>query len=151
MHPFHEHFQLKMEVELVAIANKIWEKLGPGFSERVYHNAFEVELRVRCIPYETERIITIEYEGHNVGNLRADLIIGGKLIVELKSVTKLREEFENQAKNYMRLTGIKYALLINFPPVNGEIEARFFSSESKDDTRMVSTGGGILDQVGEAV
>jgi GxxExxY protein len=135
------------------MAARIWADLGPGFSERVYHNAFEVELRLAGIPYETERIITIPYRNHNVGNLRADLIINGEMIVELKSATKLKEEFVNQAKNYMRLTGIQSALLVNFPAVSGEVEARFFSGQSKDDGRegVVSTGGAVPDQAGEAV
>jgi len=138
---------------LKIMAEKIWAELGPGFSERVYHNAFEVELRLAGIPYETERIITISYRNHNVGNLRADLIINGEMIVELKSTTKLREEFVNQAKNYMRLTGIPYALLINFPAVSGEVEVRFFSAQSKYDDRegVVSAGGAVPVPHGEAV
>ena len=138
---------------LKLMAERIWAEIGPGFSERVYHNAFEVELRLAGIPYETERIITISYRNHNVGNLRADLIINGEMIVELKSTTKLREEFDNQAKNYMRLTGIPYALLINFPAVSGGVEARFFSAQSKDDARegVVSPGGAVLGPHGEAV
>lgn len=141
-----------MENELPAIAQKIWQTLGPGFSERVYHNAFEVELRLRGIFYETERILPITYEGHNVGNLRADLVIDGQIIVELKSTTKLKDEFENQARNYMRLTGIPSALLINFPAVSGEVEVRFFSDNTKDARQgVVSSGGGIPDQTGEAV
>jgi GxxExxY protein len=142
-----------MEYELRAMAARIWAELGPGFSERVYHNAFEVELRIAGIPYETERIITISYQNHNVGNLRADLIINGEMIVELKSTTKLKEEFVNQAKNYMRLTGIPYALLINFPAVSGDIEVRFFSAESKDDGHegVVPPRRAVSDQAGEAV
>jgi GxxExxY protein len=141
-----------MENELPAIAQKIWQTLGPGFSERVYHNSFEVELRLRGIFYETERILPITYEGHNVGNLRADLVIDGQIIVELKSTTKLKDEFENQARNYMRLTGIPSALLINFPAVSGEVEVRFFSDNTKDARQgVVSSGGGVPDQTGEAV
>jgi GxxExxY protein len=141
-----------MENELCAMARKIWETLGPGFSERVYHNAFEVELRLRGIFYETERILPITYEGHNVGNLRADLVIDGQTIVELKSTTKLKEEFENQARNYMRLTGIPSALLINFPAVSGEVEVRFFSDNIKDDRKgVVSPGGGVPDPSGETM
>jgi GxxExxY protein len=142
-----------MEIALRSMAERIWAELGPGFSERVYHNAFEVELRLAGIPYETERIITVPYHDHIVGNLRADLIINRDMIIELKSATKLREEFVNQAKNYMRLTGIPYALLINFPSVSGDIEVRFFSSQSKDDAHegVVPPGGTIPDQIGEAV
>ena len=54
-------------------ADKIYSQLGPGFSERVYHNAMEILLRKDSIPYESERIIPIDFEGHNVGNLRAEI------------------------------------------------------------------------------
>jgi len=121
-----------MKSELRDMAARIWAELGPGFSERVYHNAFEIELRLAGLRYETERILPITYEGHNVGNLRADLIVNGEMIIELKSTTKLKEEFENQARNYMRLTGISQALLINFPAVSGEVEMRFFCAQDKD-------------------
>ena len=47
-------------------ADKIYSQLGPGFSERVYHNAMEILLRKDSIPYESERIIPIDFEGHNV-------------------------------------------------------------------------------------
>jgi GxxExxY protein len=111
-----------MENFLKIISQKIFEKLGPGYSERVYHNAFEVELRMRGIQYETEKILPIVYEGHTVGNLRADLIVDGRAIVELKSVTKLKDEFRNQVRNYIKLTGLESGYLVNFPCVSGEVE-----------------------------
>ena len=111
-----------MENFLKIISTKIFEKLGPGYSERIYHNAFEVELRLRGIQYETEKILPVMYEGHTIGNLRADLIIEGRTIVELKSVTKLKDEFRNQVRNYANLTGLESGYLINFPCVAGEPE-----------------------------
>ena len=96
------------------LAERIHERLGPGYSESVYHNAMEVELRAHGIPYETERIIPIEYEGHVIGNLRADLIIDKKTIVELKSVRSLNDAARIQARQYMRLLGLPEAILINF-------------------------------------
>jgi GxxExxY protein len=111
-----------MEIILKNISTKIFEKLGPGYSERVYHNAFEVELRLNGIQYETEKILPIVYEGHTVGNLRADLILEGWTIVELKSVTKLKDEFRNQVRNYAKLTGLESGFLVNFPCVTGDVE-----------------------------
>jgi GxxExxY protein len=111
-----------MEEFLKNISKKIFEKLGPGYSERVYHNAFEVELRMAGIQYETEKILPVIYEGHTVGNLRADLIVGGQTIVELKSVPRLKDEFRNQVRNYGRLTGLESGYLVNFPCVAGEAE-----------------------------
>lgn len=104
------------------VAQNIWDELGPGYSERVYHNAFEVALRKRNIPYETERILPIFYEGHNIGNLRSDLIVDRTLIVELKSTSRLTDQFRNQIRNYMKLTGINEGLLVNFPDKGGKLE-----------------------------
>ena len=96
------------------LAERIHKRLGPGYSEAVYHNAMEVELRAHGIPYETERIIPIEYEGHVIGNLRADLIIDKRMIVELKSTRSLNEAARIQAQQYMKLLGLPEAVLINF-------------------------------------
>ena len=111
-----------MEIFLKNISTKIFEKLGPGYSERVYHNAFEVELRRRGVQYETEKILPVTYECHTIGNLRADLIVAGRTIVELKSVTKLKDEFRNQVRNYAKLTGLESGYLVNFPCVTGDVE-----------------------------
>jgi len=106
----------------------IYDTLGPGYSERVYHNAMEVLLRGRHVPYESERIIPILFEGHVVGNLRADIIINNETILEFKAIKTLNESAEIQCHNYLRLTGLKTAYLINFPPVmEGSAEVRCLS------------------------
>jgi GxxExxY protein len=101
--------------EIKTLANYAFETLGFGHSERVYHNAMEVLLRKNQIPYETERIVPIEFEGHVIGNMRADLIIDHSLIVELKSVKSITPLMIQQAMNYLNLTGISSGLVINFP------------------------------------
>lgn len=96
-------------------ANTVFKTLGCGHSERVYHNAMEVILRKNNIQYESERIVPIIFEGHTIGNMRADLIIDQKLIVELKSVKTLTPAMSQQTMNYLNLTGLTDGLLINFP------------------------------------
>lgn len=98
-----------------ASAHQIWQTLGPGFSERMYHNAMEVCLRKACVPYETERIIPVTFMNHTLGNLRADLIVEHTCIVELKSVRSLKDEHRVQTRLYLRLLGLTDAVLINFP------------------------------------
>lgn len=97
------------------IAREIWDELGPGLSERMYHNAFEVALRTRHIDYETERIIPMFFKEHNIGNLRADLIVGDT-VVELKAVAKLTPQNRWQCQNYMELLKLPNGALINFGP-----------------------------------
>lgn len=102
------------------LAETIYDILGPGFSERVYHNAMEVLLRSKNIPYESERIIPIPFEGHIIGNLRADIIINNETVIEFKTIKTLNETAEIQCHNYLRLTGLKTGYLINFPPFLGQ-------------------------------
>jgi GxxExxY protein len=111
-----------MESVLRQIADDIWASLGPGYSESVYHCAFEVALRNRNMYYETERIIPVFYDGQNVGNVRADLIIDRKVVVELKSVSKLNEQYRIQTKNYLKLLSLGTGYLINFPDKLGPLE-----------------------------
>ena len=111
-----------MESVLRQIADDIWASLGPGYSEAVYHCAFEVALRSRKIYYETERIVPVFYEGQNVGHVRADLIVDRKYVIELKSVGKLGETYRIQTQNYLKLLDIKEGFLINFPDKRGALE-----------------------------
>jgi GxxExxY protein len=109
------------------LARHVYKVLGSGYSERVYHNAMEVLLRKNGIAYESERIVPIEFEGHIIGNLRADLIVDGT-VIELKAVKSLNECMKTQATNYLRLTGLCRSILINFPqPQNEEIEVIYIS------------------------
>jgi GxxExxY protein len=111
-----------MEHELHEIARDIWGSLGPGYSESVYHCAFEVALRARGVYYETERIVPVFYLDQNIGNVRADLIIDRKIVVELKSVSRLNEQYRIQTRNYLKLLNLEVGYLINFPDKNGPIE-----------------------------
>ena len=108
----------------------VYKVLGPGFSEKIYHNAMEVVLRKNGVPYETERIVPIVFEGHTIGNLRADLILNNKTVLELKSVKTVNDVMVTQAQNYLKLTGLPEAYLINFPPtLNTELEVRYITLE----------------------
>jgi GxxExxY protein len=113
----------------------VYKTLGPGFSERIYHNALEVVLRKNGVHYETERIVPIVFEGHTIGNLRADLILNNKTVVELKSVKTMNDVMITQAQNYLKLTGLPEAYLINFPPtLNTELEVRYVTLDVPSDS-----------------
>ena len=115
-------------------AQHVYKTLGPGFSEKIYHNALEVVLRKNGVHYETERIIPIVFEEHTIGNLRADLILNNKTVVELKSVKTVNDVMVTQAQNYLRLTGFPEAYLINFPPtLNTELEIRYVTLNPPSD------------------
>lgn len=105
-----------------AVAIRVWQTLGPGFSERVYHNAMEVGLRKSSIPYQTERIVPIMYDEHAIGNIRADLIVDSRIIVELKSVKAIKDEHRIQTRMYMNLMNLSEGVLINFPNSGSDLE-----------------------------
>ncbi|QIG59802.1 hypothetical protein [Dishui Lake phycodnavirus 3] len=110
-------------IDIESLAREIYSQLGPGFSERVYHNAMEVLLRKHNVPYESERIVPILFEGHTIGNLRADIIINNEYVLEFKTIKCLNDAAEYQARNYLRLTNLSKAFLINFGYQDLEIRA----------------------------
>lgn len=99
----------------VDICYKIHTTLGPGLLESVYEAAFAYELEKRGIPFTRQQGIIARYEDVvlDVG-FRADIIIGNNLIIELKSVEHVEKVHHKTVLTYMKLTGIKLALLINF-------------------------------------
>ena len=119
-------------MEIEQIARDIWQSLGPGYSESVYHCAFEVGLRDRIIPYETERIVPVFYKGQNVGHVRADIIVDRKIVIELKSVSRLTEAYRIQIRNYLKLLELDEGYLINFPDKNGTLEFERITRPSSD-------------------
>ena len=102
-------------------AKEIFEALGSGYNECVYHKAFEIALRKRGIDYESERIVPITFQNHVIGNLRSDLIVQDT-VIELKSTRVINDAMRIQVKNYLKLTGLKKGVLINFPLGASEIQ-----------------------------
>lgn len=100
--------------EIIECAKRIRRQLGPGFLEKVYKNAMVVELRKLKLNFETEKLIQVLYDGVVVGDYRTDLIVEGKLILELKATQDLTIANEVQLVNYLTSTGIDDGLLINF-------------------------------------
>ena len=88
---------------------------GPGLLEKVYEEALVYELRQREIYVEQQKLVPILYKGvHLATPLRLDLVVGKLVIVECKAVEEHHSLFEAQALTYLRLTGLKLALIVNF-------------------------------------
>ena len=100
--------------EIIECAKRIRRQLGPGFLEKVYKNAMVVELRKLKLNFETEKLIQVLYDGIIVGEYRTDIIVEGKLILELKATRDLSIANEVQLVNYLTSTQIDDGLLINF-------------------------------------
>ncbi len=91
---------------------------GPGLLESVYEEALAWELAPRGLKVERQISLPIPYKGQTLATpLHIDLIVGGKLIVECKATSKYHEVFAAQTLTYLRLTGIKLGLVVNFGEV----------------------------------
>jgi GxxExxY protein len=106
---------------------KVYNNLGFGFLEKVYENAMFIELLNMGLLVEKQRRVKVYYEGHNVGDYFADLIVEGKVIIELKASNAICEEHEYQLINYLKATEIEIGLLLNFGK-NPEFKRKIFSN-----------------------
>ena len=93
----------------------VYKELGPGLLESVYEEALVYELQKRGLSVERQLEVPIHYDGHLLNTtLRLDLLVEGRVIVELKSVKELQDVFFKQTRTYLRLKGLKLGLLVNF-------------------------------------
>ena len=99
---------------VIGAAMEVHRILGPGFLEAVYQLALERELTLRNIPFERQVRLPVTYKDVSVGEYIADLIIDGKLIVEIKAVSNFNSQHQAQAMHYLAATGCRLALLLNF-------------------------------------
>lgn len=94
---------------------KIHQALGPGLLESVYQRILAYELRKAGLKVETEVPIPVEWDGHVIDeSFRADLIVNGKVLVELKSVEQTTPLHRKQTLTYIKLAKLEVGLLINF-------------------------------------
>lgn len=89
-------------------------ELGSGFLEKVYENALAVELRECTIQFKTQVPIPVTYKGQAVGTYFADMIIAESVLCEIKAIDALSTVHEGQVLHYLKATGIKVGLLLNF-------------------------------------
>ena len=88
--------------------------LGPGFRERIYERAFCLELDSRGLVFECEKAIEVRYRDWTIPGQRIDLIVQGLVLVEIKSVPRLRPLHDAQLRSYLKTTGLHVGLLMNF-------------------------------------
>ena len=101
--------------EVVDSAFKVHSALGPGLMESVYEACLCHELNQRGIPFKTQVTLPVIYDGMRLdAGLRLDMLVADCLIVELKAVEKSIPLFDAQLQTYLKLTGIRLGLLINF-------------------------------------
>jgi GxxExxY protein len=99
---------------IIGAAIEVHRVLGTGLLESVYEEALCVELEIRGLPFARQVEVEVVYKGHVIKGQRLDLMVSNEVIVELKSLAKVPEVAVTQVLSYLRATGMKRALLINF-------------------------------------
>jgi GxxExxY protein len=100
--------------KLIKCYYKVYNTLGYGFLEKVYENAFALELQQNGLDVKCQFPIKVYYENKIVGEYYADIIVNNLIIIELKASTCLLEEHECQLINYLKATEVELGLLLNF-------------------------------------
>jgi len=120
-----EYKHAELSKEIIAAAYRVHKELGHGFLEKVYKNALALELEENGIECSIEIPLQVEYHDKVVGEYYADIIVDNKIILEIKAVSDLVKAHEVQLVNYLKATGVKLGLLINFGK-SVEIKRRVF-------------------------
>jgi len=97
-------------------------ELGAGFLEKVYENALLIELRKRGLTAENQVPIKVKYKGAEVGEYYADIVVENQVILEIKAIESLQKIHEAQLLNYLKATGYKIGLLVNFKHPKAEVK-----------------------------
>ena len=115
----------KLTYKIIGCAMKVHNTLGNGFQEVIYQRCLAIELEKNNIEFLREQELPIFYDGIHVGTRRADFIIAGDVLVELKAIIKLEEVHLAQALNYLTAYQIDKGLLINFGSTSLEVKRLF--------------------------
>ncbi len=95
---------------------EVRKELGNGFLEKVYENSLKLELEAKCFATESQKKLVVKYKNNSVGEYIVDLVLDEKIIIELKTTNSLTDIHKAQILNYLKATGYKLGILINFPP-----------------------------------
>lgn len=108
--------------QIIGAAMEVYNQLGNGFLESVYQDALAIELTMRNIPFKEQVPLEISYKGQPIRHrYTPDMLLFDKIIVELKAISTLGRVEEAQLLNYLKATGMRLGILINFGSA-GKIE-----------------------------
>ena len=110
----HQVIDNKLTEKIIKAFYDVYNTLGYGFLEKVYENALKLELEKMFLKIKSQVPIKVHYRGEVVGEYFADLLVEDKVIMELKTTEKIRQEHEMQLFHYLKATQIELGLLLNF-------------------------------------
>ena len=117
-----EIVEKELSYAIVGEAYKVRDELGTGFLEKVYENALIVGLREIGLIVEQQMPIEVRYYGQIVGTYFADLIVEGRILIEVKVAERISRAHLAQTRNYLQATGLKLGIVINFNKERVDIE-----------------------------
>lgn len=112
----------KITDKIIGCAIEVHKTLGPGFLENIYESALIYEMKQHGIKFESQKAISISYKGIIIGDHRLDLLVEDEVVVENKAVKEFSDIHKAQILSYLKATGKKIGLLINF--ANTRIDIR---------------------------
>ena len=115
----------KVTETIIGCAYRVYNKMGFGFLESVYEKCLLIEMRKAGLETETQKPITVYYDGEVVGEFVADMLVNDAVIIELKSVRRIIKAHEVQLVNYLNGLEKDIGLLINFGPSGVEIKRKY--------------------------
>ena len=104
----------ELSYKVVGMAMEVHRKLGYGFLEKVYENSLMVLLRREAIAARQQFPVRVYFEGEDVGFYRADIVVAGKIVIEVKAAEGLIDAHRVQTLNYLRATDLRLGILLNF-------------------------------------
>ena len=112
----------ELSEKIIGAAFEVSNILGVGFLEKVYENALNVELKLRGLQAQQQAPLKVYYKDELVGDYFADILVENEVIIELKTVKEFDDIHIAQCLNYLKITGLKLCLLINFSKPRVEIK-----------------------------
>jgi len=122
--------------KLIGIFYAIYNELGHGFLESVYEQAFSVALAESGLFFQRQMAVPVFFHGQEIGDFLADLLVEGKVIVELKTGREIEPAWEKRLLNYLRGTQIEVGMLFNFGP-SAQFKRYVFENERKNPSKSV--------------
>ena len=101
---------------IIGVFYEVYNELGYGFLESVYRNALQLALLEKSLRIQTEVAVPVFFRGKNVGDFRADMVVNGCVLLELKTADGIAIAHEAQLLNYLRATRLEVGLILNFGP-----------------------------------
>ena len=133
VHPCPINKKMKQQLiteDIIKVFYRVYNTLGYGFLEKVYENSMMIEFKKESLPAVQQSPIDVTYENEIVGQYFADMIVDGKVIIEIKAKKSLMPEDTAQLLNYLKATDKEVGLLLNFGP-KPEISRKVFDNSKK--------------------